>query len=79
MKNPIKELEKVVEETTGTALTLSPKTQGKWSGYLLQKKQKFEGDSLEDVCKEIATLIIDTRVAVEVTEKTKNKKPYKLA
>lgn len=79
MKNPIKELEKVVEETTGTALTLSPKTEGKWSGYLLQKKQKFKGDSLDDVCKQIVTLITETRIPVEVTEKTKNKKPYKLA
>lgn len=79
MKNPIKELEKVVEETTGTALTLSPKTEGKWSGYLLQKKQKFEGDSLDNVCEEIVKFISSNRVPVEVTEKAKSKKPYKLA
>lgn len=72
-------LETVVEQTSGTALTLSPKIEGKWSGYLLQKKQKFEGESLTDVCSQIVEYITANRVPVEAKSTGKNQKPYKLA
>lgn len=70
-------LQKVVNETSGTALTISPK-EDKWSGYLLQQKQSFEASTLPDLCQKIADTIVEKRTAVEVKEGGKKKsKPFK--
>lgn len=78
--NQIDLLQQVVNETTGTALTLSPK-EDKWSGYLLQQKENFEAQTLPELCQIISKHIIAGRVAVdvkEVKEGSKRKlKPYK--
>lgn len=41
VEKSLEKLHKVINETTGTALTISPKKDG-WSGYLLQQKKSFE-------------------------------------
>lgn len=75
--NQVDLLQQVVNETSGTALTISPK-QDKWSGYLLQQKKGFEGETLPELCKKISTHIIEKRVEnTSVGKGKKNSKPYK--
>lgn len=76
-QTPANLLQQVVNETSGTALTISPK-EDKWTGYLLQQKQSFEAVNVDDLYKTIADAIIAKRVAVEVKEGGKKKsKPFK--
>lgn len=69
-------LQKVVNETSGTALTLSPK-EDKWTGYLLQQKQNFEAPTLPELCQKMADTIVEKRTPTEVKEGKKKGKPFK--
>jgi len=76
-KSPEERLQEVVNETSGTALTLSPQ-ESQWSGYLLQQKQKFEAPTLPKLCEAITEAIVSKRTTVEVKEGGKApKKPFK--
>jgi hypothetical protein len=69
-------LQKAVNETSGTALTISPK-EGKWTGYLLQQKLNFEAETLPELCQAMTAKIIENRVAVPVVEGKKQGKVFK--
>lgn len=76
-QEPHELLQKVVNETSGTALTLSPK-EDKWTGYLLQQKQNFEAPTLPELCQKIADTVIEKRTLAEATKEGKKKsKPFK--
>lgn len=68
-------LRKVVNETTGTALTISPKEEG-WSGYLLQQKKHFDKPTLDELHVEITEHIIANRTPNEKPAK-ESKRKYK--
>lgn len=75
----IQNLQNVINETSGTAITLSPKQEG-WTGYLLQQKQKFEGKTLPELCATIAKEIVAKRTPVgSESKRNKNNKPFKYA
>ena len=74
VKTVQEQLRDVVNETTGTALTMSPNEEG-WGGYLLQKKQKMQSDSCDNLCQAIIDEITKNRVKVE--KKKKKKAPKK--
>jgi hypothetical protein len=76
-KSKSEQLRDVVGETMGTALTLSPNDQG-WTGYVLQKKKKFEAESLDGLCDVLISEFTEKRVKVENEEgKKAPKKPFK--
>lgn len=64
-------LQQVVTETSGTALTISPKD-GEWSGYLLQQKKSFSEKTFPELCEAIIKHIEEAR-----DETPGSKKPFK--
>lgn len=68
-------LQTVANETSGTTMTISPKEGKKWTGYLLQQKQNFEGEDHDTLCNLIADHIEANREKVEITNR--QKKPFK--
>jgi hypothetical protein len=75
--NQIDLLQQVVNETSGTALTISPK-EDKWTGYLLQQKENFEAPTLPELCAKINTHILEKRIANPNETKGKRiAKPFK--
>lgn len=73
MESKISRLEKVVEETSGVAMNISPREDG-WSCYLLQQKKRFVNKDFGKLCDEIITHIEENREKVEGEKKNK---PYK--
>lgn len=76
-KSLAEQLRDVVNETTGTALTISPNDEG-WGGYMLQKKKKFDAASCDELCQKMIDEIVSNRTKAEIVEgKKAPKKPFK--
>lgn len=75
-KTAAERLQSIVNETSGTTMTLSPKEGTKWSGYLLQQKKGFEGDTMDACCDAMSDHIEKNRVPTGET-KRKNAKAFK--
>lgn len=70
-KTADEKLQQIVTETSGSALTISPKDK-EWSGYLLQQKKSFTAPTFPKLCEVIAEHIVANR-----EETPSSKKPFK--
>lgn len=72
------ELRTIVQETSGASLTIAPSEEG-WSGYLLQKKEKFYAESCDEVCQKIIDYVKQNRTEASKAKNGKeSKKPFKI-
>lgn len=78
LEEKIKKLEKIVEETSGVTMNISPRQEG-WSCYFLQQKITLSSKNFEELVDEVTSHIENNREKIEkeAGKKAKSDKLYK--